>query len=87
MIGLSSPPLDPGGGETLSMIVTGPHLDPNYTLVANPRSGRVFEVHAAGRHLRVSVAIPNDQPKGMYAGAIVDKEQRVARGTLTVTVG
>ena len=40
--------LVPGGGEMLSMTVTGPNLDPNYTLVANPRSGRVFEVHAAG---------------------------------------
>lgn len=40
--------LAPGGGETLSMTVTGPNLDPNYTLVANPRSGRVFEVHAPG---------------------------------------
>ena len=40
--------LNTGGGETLSMTVTGPNLDPNYTLVANPRSGRVFEVHAAG---------------------------------------
>jgi hypothetical protein len=40
--------LDPGGGETLSMTVTGPNLDANYTLVANPRSGRVFEVHAGG---------------------------------------
>lgn len=39
---------DPGGGETLSMNVTGPNLDPNYTLVANPGSGKVFEVHAAG---------------------------------------
>lgn len=38
----------PGGGERLSMTVTGPRLDPNYTLVANPRSGRVFEVHAPG---------------------------------------
>lgn len=37
-----------GGGETLSMTVTGLNLDPNYTLVANPRLGRVFEVHAAG---------------------------------------
>jgi Carboxypeptidase regulatory-like domain len=37
-----------GGGERLSMTVTGPHLDPNYTLVANTRSGRVFEVHAPG---------------------------------------
>ncbi|MEP6642106.1 MAG: carboxypeptidase-like regulatory domain-containing protein [Gaiellales bacterium] len=36
----------PGGGERLSMTVTGPNLDPNYTLVANPRTGRVFEVHA-----------------------------------------
>jgi hypothetical protein len=38
----------PGGGERLSMTVSGPHLDPNYTLVANPGSGRVFEVHAPG---------------------------------------
>lgn len=38
----------PGGGERLSMTVTGPRLDPNYTLVANPGSGRVFEVHAPG---------------------------------------
>ena len=30
------------------MTVTGPNLDPNYTLVANPGSGRVFEVHAPG---------------------------------------
>lgn len=36
------------GGTRLSMTVTGPNLDPNYTLVANPRSGRVFEVHAKG---------------------------------------
>jgi hypothetical protein len=40
--------LVPGGGETLSMTVTGPNLDPNYTLVANPGAGRVFEVHAPG---------------------------------------
>jgi hypothetical protein len=38
----------PGGGERLSMTVTGPNLDPNYTLVANPGSGRVFEVHSPG---------------------------------------
>jgi Carboxypeptidase regulatory-like domain len=37
-----------GGRERLSMTVTGPNLDPNYTLVANPRSGRVFEVHSPG---------------------------------------
>src|SRR4029079_10320857 len=36
------------GGTRLSMTVTGPNLDPNYTLVANLQSGRVFEVHAKG---------------------------------------
>ena len=36
------------GGESLSMIVHGPNLDPNYTLAANPRSGRVFELHRPG---------------------------------------
>ena len=47
---ISDPKVTPaaGGGETLSMTVTGPNLDPNYTLVANPGSGRVFEVHAPG---------------------------------------
>jgi len=35
-------------GEVLSMTVTGPNLDPNYTLAANPASGRVFELHNPG---------------------------------------
>ena len=37
-----------GGGETLSMTVQGPNLDPNYTLAANPASGRLFELHSPG---------------------------------------
>jgi Carboxypeptidase regulatory-like domain len=37
-----------GTGETLSMTVRGPNLDRNYTLAANPASGRVFELHSPG---------------------------------------
>ena len=37
-----------GRGEVLSMTVHGPSLDPNYTLAANPGSGRVFELRRPG---------------------------------------
>jgi hypothetical protein len=46
---ISSPRVRSAGpGETLSMTVRGPNLDPNYTLAINPGSGRVFELHSPG---------------------------------------
>ena len=37
-------------------------------------------------HLRVRVAVPPDQPEGVYTGAIIDEEKREARGTLQVVI-
>jgi Carboxypeptidase regulatory-like domain len=36
------------GGEDVQMNVSGPNLDPNYTLAVNVSSGRVFELHNPG---------------------------------------
>jgi hypothetical protein len=36
--------------------------------------------------LRVRIAVPNDQPPGVYVGAIVDRKKDEVRGTLKVTV-
>ena len=61
------------GYTTLSMTVTGPNLDPNYTLAANPRSGRVFEVHAKGAKQGVwSRTIPM-RLKGPWVFLAVDR--------------
>ena len=65
--------LDAGGGETLSMRVTGPNLDPNYTLVANPRSGRVFEVHAVGAKQGVWSRVLPMRLKGPWIFFAVDR--------------
>jgi carboxypeptidase family protein len=65
--------LDPGGGETLSMTVTGPNLDANYTLVANPRSGRVFEVHAPGAKQGVWRRVLPFRLKGPWIFFAVDR--------------
>ncbi len=63
----------PGGGERLSMSVAGPNLDPNYTLVANPGSGRVFEVHAPDAKAGVwSTTIP-ERLKGPWIFLAVDR--------------
>ncbi len=63
----------PGGGERLSMTVTGPHLDPNYTLVANPRSGRVFEVHAPGARAGVWSRTISTRLRGPWIFFAVDR--------------
>lgn len=63
----------PGGGQRLSMTVHGPNLDPNYTLVANPGSGKVFEVHAPGaREGTWSTTIP-ERLKGPWVFLAVDR--------------
>jgi hypothetical protein len=76
--------LDPGGGETLSMTVSGPNLDPNYTLVANPGSGRVFEVHAPGAKEGVWTRTIPMRLKGPWIFFAVD---RICSSSRFVTVG
>jgi Carboxypeptidase regulatory-like domain len=61
------------GGDDIRMNVSGPNLDPNYTLAVNVAAGRVFELHNPGSGAGVWSRQILERLKGKWLFLAVDR--------------